>query len=325
MRTVARKEEGRKANLPRKDPSVPGLETSNGWKWFIRSFNLKLLWKQGWGRKQAAASSQQSCVIPDIFHQIRNIKVKTILIWVDVIKKPIQNKQFYWSYWVFLASFGFKESKLVWFGGFTFLGIVNLTNWVHDGTFSSSVNCSASRTVLLAKEETFVTLSLGKAGWDQSSTLFSFLQIIIVTWKRTQALQTGVWLRWEQMLAAKVLIQAPLPFSETAPQVTFTFVSMIRWGQVGQTLGVNRRKFIPLTGGRDSLLFWNKGCFPSGIDKNKDLITWLGFLEAPLGCYGLRIFCGDCMISCLPIKESIFHHKCVVGQNCKDLVIDNFR
>ena len=127
------------------------------------------------------------------------------------------------------------------------------------------------------------------------------------------------------MLAAKVLIQAPLPFSETAPQVTFTFFSMIRWGQVGQTLGVNRRKFIPLTGGRDSLLFWNKGCFPSGIDKNKDLITWPGFLEAPLGCYGLRIFCGDCMISCLPIKESIFHHKCVVGQNCKDLVIDNFR
>ena len=171
MRTVARKDQGRKANLLRKDPSVPGLETSNGWKWFIRSFNLKLLWKQGWGRKQAAASSQQSCVIPDIFHPIRNIKVKTILISVefrvDVIKKPIQNKQFYWSYWVFLTSLGFKESKLVWFGGFTFLGIVNLTNWVHDGAFSSSVNCSASRTVLLAKEETFVTLSLGKAGWDQ--------------------------------------------------------------------------------------------------------------------------------------------------------------
>ena len=42
----------------------------------------------------------------------------------------------------------------------------NLTNWVHDGASFSSVRFSASRTVLLAKEDTFDTLSLHLKAMD---------------------------------------------------------------------------------------------------------------------------------------------------------------
>ena len=124
----------------------------------------------------------------------------------------------------------------------------NLTNWVHDGASSSSVRFSASRTVLLAKEDTFDTLSLHLKAMDCHYLLTEVLpfcdndwpMITVIfkndtfdtssttstvmtrtTWKRRQAWRRGVWPPWAQRLAAKVPTSTPRTSSGTTPQATF--------------------------------------------------------------------------------------------------------
>ena len=85
----------------------------------------------------------------------------------------------------------FSKSIKSWWGDMNILclwystiGIEDLTNWIQVGTAVSSVSMSFSRTVLLANEEIFATLSLNEElflCWYSSFCIFISIKLIFCT------------------------------------------------------------------------------------------------------------------------------------------------